>query len=472
VSEFDAIVIGSGPNGFAAAITLAKAGVKTLVVEGSAQLGGGVKTEELTLPGFHHDTCSTVHPMAIGSEFFQANPITEFGLEWLHPASPLAHPLDNGGAAMLENSVEKTADSLGADARAYIKLMSYYAQNAEALFEDALKIPHHIPRHPWLLARFGLQAMRSADSLARSHFSGEAARGLLAGLAGHSFLPLTQTPSAAITLMLAIAAHGRGWPVPRGGAGAMTRALLAYFKSLGGSVQVGEYVDDVRKLPRTKFLFFDLVPHGILKIAGAQLPATYRASLERYRMGSGIFKIDFALSDPIPWTAPECRRAGTVHLGNTLEEISASELAHSRDEYCEKPFVLLTQPSVFDSSRAPPGKHIAWAYCHVPRASTRDMTREIESQIERYAPGFRQTILAKYISTPQLVEAKNPNYVGGDISGGLADFKQLFARPVLSFNPYTMPVKGWYICSAATPPGAGVHGMCGYLAAQAALKTL
>jgi phytoene dehydrogenase-like protein len=468
-SSYDAVVVGSGPNGLAAAITLARRGLSVLVLEAEATVGGGTRSAELTLPGFVHDVCSAIHPMALASPFFRTLPLAEHGLKWIHPPAPLAHPLDDGTAVVLERSVEETARGLGADADAYRRLMGPLVDRADHLFADLLG-PFRWPGHPLTALRFGWPAIRSAWSLARRRFSGERARALFAGLAGHAVLPLEQAPSAAVGLMLGIAGHAVGWPFPGGGAQRIADTLAAYLSSLGGEVHTGRRVAALEELPPARIVLLDVTPRQALQLAGQRFPPRYRRQLERYRYGPGVFKLDWALAAPIPWKAADCARAGTVHLGGTLEEIAASERAVWQGVPPEKPYVLVAQHSLFDPTRAPAGKHTAWAYCHVSNGSTEDMTARIEAQLERFAPGFWDCILARHVLTPATLQRYNANYIGGDINGGVQDFRQLFTRPVMRWNPYTTPAAGVYLCSSSTPPGGGVHGMCGYFAAQAALR--
>jgi phytoene dehydrogenase-like protein len=464
----DAVVIGSGPNGLAAAVVLAERGLSVLIVEANDTIGGGTRSAELTLPGFVHDVCSAVHPMAVASPFFKTLPLAAHGLEWVHPDAPLAHPLDDGTTAVLERSVEATAEALETDARAYHKLMGPLAANADALFD--LLGPLRIPKYPLAAMRFGWRAIRSGKGLADAYFRSDRARALVAGLAAHAVLPLEQSPGAAITLMLAVAGHAVGWPFPRGGTQRIADALASYLRSLGGEIVTGRRVASVDEFPSARAVLLDVTPRQVLALAGHRLPARYRRQLARYRYGPGVFKVDWALAGPIPWRAAVCRRAGTVHLGGTLEEVAAAERAAWHREHPERPFVLLAQPSLFDPTRAPAGKHTAWAYCHVPSGSTVDMTERIETQVERFAPGFCDLILARHTTDTAAMERYNANYVGGDITGGVADWRQLFTRPVASLNPYATPAPGLFICSASTPPGGGVHGMCGYFAARAALR--
>lgn len=455
------VVIGSGPNGLAAAIMLARAGRRVVVYEAEAQIGGGARSMELTLPGFVHDLCSAVHPMAVSSPCFDQFPLASHGLEWIHPDAPLAHPLDDGSAVMLERSVDATARNLGGDGGAWRRLMEPLASRWGDLRRDVLAAPR-LPRHPLLMARFGLHAIRSARSLAYGLFREERARALWAGLAAHSVMPLEAPASGAIGLALGAAGHAAGWPIPRGGSQHLTDALAAYFCSLGGEIVAGMRIDS---LPQAPLILCDTTPRQLAAMAGDQLPEGYRAALVRYRYGPGVFKMDFALDGPIPWRAKECLRAATVHLGGTFDEIAAWEA-----NFVGRPFVLLAQPSLFDNTRAPAGKHTVWAYCHVPNASTADMSSAIESQIERFAPGFRERILARSVMTPADVESHNANLIGGDIAGGANDLRQLFLRPTARL--YSTPLRGVFLCSASTPPGGGVHGMCGYYAARAALKAL
>jgi phytoene dehydrogenase-like protein len=463
-----ATVVGSGPNGLAAAIALATARRRVTVLEGEDSLGGGCRSAELTLPGFVHDTCSTVHALALASPFLSTLPLAAHGFAPAHPDAPLAHPLDDGSAVMLARSVEETARGLGPDEAAYRRLFGPLVRDAQPLFRELLG-PLGPPRHPLLLARFGFSGIRSAAALAGSRFQGERAPALLAGCAAHSMLPLSAAASAAFGLVLAVSAHAVGWPVARGGSQRLADALAAHLGELGGSVETGHRVESLGELGAGAVLL-DVTPRQLLRLAGGRLPRAYRRRLEGYRYGPGVFKLDWALDAPIPWTAAEAGRAGTVHLGGTLDEIAAAEQAVARGGHPERPFVLLVQPSSFDPTRAPAGKHTAWAYCHVPNGSTRDMTQAIEAQVERFAPGFRGLILARSAMDTAEVERRNPNYVGGDINGGLQDLRQLFTRPVARAVPYSTPLPGVFLCSSSTPPGGGVHGMCGYWAARAAVR--
>jgi phytoene dehydrogenase-like protein len=456
-----AVVVGSGPNGLAAAIVLARAGREVAVLEGEETLGGGCRSAELTLPGFVHDTCSTVHALALASPFLR-----EIALPLVHPDIPLAHPLDDGTAVLVHRSVEETAAGLGVDERAYTKVFGPLVREARPLFEQLLG-PLRPPRHPLLLARFARDALRPA---AVSRFAGERARALLGGLSAHSMLPLSAPVSAAFGIVLGVSAHAVGWPVARGGSQRITDALADELRRLGGTLETGRRVESLAELDGSGPVLLDVTPRGLIALAGPRLPDAYRRRLGRYRYGPGVFKLDWALGGPIPWTAPDVARAGTVHVGGTLPELAASEAAANRGEHAERPFVLLVQATTFDPSRAPAGRHSAWAYCHVPSGSTRDMTAEIEAQVERFAPGFTRLIAARAAMDSAAVERHNPNYVGGDINGGLQDLRQLFTRPVARLNPYTTPLPGVYICSSSTPPGGGVHGMGGYWAARAALR--
>ena len=470
MSAKDAIVIGSGPNGLGAAITLAGAGRSVTVFEAQDTVGGGARSEELTLPGFVHDVCSAVHPLAISSPLFRSLPLERHGLAWVHPQLPLAHPLDGGTAAILHRSLDATAAALGPDEAAYRRLMSPLVRDWDKLVPQLLGPLLRVPRHPLAMARFGLRAARSARGLAERTFRDEPARALFAGLAAHSMLPLEQPLTASIGLFLGAAGHAVGWPFARGGSQAIADALADHLRSLGGEIVTGRSVDSLDDLPPADVFMLDVTPRQATRIAGSRLPDRYVRRLARYRYGPGAFKVDFALDAPIPWTAEACGRAGTVHVGGTLAEIAGAERAVAEGGHPDQPFVLVAQQSLFDPTRAPEGKHTAWAYCHVPNGSTVDMTDRIEAQIERFAPGFRERVLARRVTSPAGFEQHNANYVGGDIAGGAHDGLQLLFGPALRPVPYSTPARGVYICSSSTPPGAGVHGMCGYFAARAALR--
>ncbi len=464
-------MVGSGPNGLAAAITLQQAGASVLLLEAKDTIGGGLRSKALTLPGFVHDVCSAIHPLAVESPFFKTLPLAEHGLRYVFPPLSAAHPFDNGRAAVLEKSVEATARRLGADAGAYDRLLAPIVKDWPRLAPELLA-PLHIPDHPLAMAKFGLQALPSAVTLANRHFRTAEARGLWAGMAAHALQPLTNLTTSAIGLVLMAVGHVKGWPVPVGGSGSIADALASYFLSLGGKIETGVYIDHISQLPSARAVLLDLTPRQLLQLAGHRFSSLYKWQLGRYRYGMGVFKIDWALDGPIPFTAPECRLAGTVHLGNTLEEIARSEHITSQGGHPEHPFVLLAQQSLFDTGRAPAGRHTAWAYCHVPNGSEADMTAAIERQVERFAPGFRDLILARHVMNTAQMQAYNPNYIGGDINGGIIDIGQLFTRPALRLSPYRTSAKGIYICSSSTPPGGGVHGMCGFHAAKRALKDL
>jgi phytoene dehydrogenase-like protein len=469
---YDAIVVGSGPNGLAAAITLARAGLAVLVLEANDTLGGGARTAELTLPGYRHDICSAIHPLGVSSPFFRELPLAEHGLAWIQPPTPLAHPLDDGTAVLLERSVQTTSQGLGSDAAAYQKLMAPFVANWDSLAKDVLGPLPVPPRHPFLLARFGLRALHSARGLAERVFKGERARALFGGMAAHSTMPLERAPTAAFGLLLGITGHAVGWPMARGGSQQIVEALACHLRSLGGEVITGQRVDSLDELPPARAVLCNVTPRQLLRITGDRLPNRYRRTLISYRYGPGVFKVDFALDGPIPWRAAECAHAATVHVGATLEEVALAERGVWRGEHPERPFVLLAQQSLFDPTRAPEGKHTAWAYCHVPPGSTVDMAERIEAQIGRFAPGFRDRILARSTKSAVDMERHNPNYVGGDINGGVQDLWQHFTRPTFRLVPYSTPVKGVYLCSSSTPPGGGAHGMCGYFAARAALRDI
>ena len=469
--SLDAIVVGSGPNGLAAAIALAREGHSVRVYEAQSSVGGGVRSAELTRPGFVHDMASTVHALALLSPFLKSLPLAQFGLQFAHPEAPFAHPLDDGTAVVVERSIEATVSALGLrDGRAYAKLVRPLVEQSDLLM-DALLGPFSV-RHPIAMTRFGRHAIRSAEGLARQLFETERARAMFAGVAAHSMVPLDKLATSGYTLGLIIAAHAVGWPVSRGGAQQLANALVAYLRSLGGDVVTDTPVDTLAALPPSRVVLLDVTPRQLVRIAGDQLSRFYRWRLGRYRYGPGVFKMDWALNAPVPWRAPECLRAGTLHLGGSLAEIAAGERASWQGRACERPYVLVTQPSLFDPTRAPRGKHTLWAYCHVPHGSAVDMRARIEQQIERYAPGFRDCIEETHVMSPADLERRNANLVGGDIAGGAADLAQIYTRPVASFNPYRTSISNVFLCSSSTPPGVGVHGMSGYHAARTAMKTI
>lgn len=461
----DVIVVGSGPNGFAAAVRMAQAGRSVLLLEAADVPGGGARSAELTAPGFIHDICSSVYPLTAYSPFFRTLPLEQHGLQWVYPKAALAHPFDDGSAALLYSSIEETAATLGEDGKNYQSLVGDFARRWQDLLEDLLA-PLRLPRHAFFFGRFGMLAIRSARGIAHAYFRREPARAFFAGNAAHSMLPLEYLTTAGVGLMLPILGHAAGWPFVRGGAQQLSNALVSFFRSLGGQVITGCRVESLDQFQAPTILL-DITPRQLLSIGGGRLPDSYRHKLEHYRYGMGAFKLDWALHQPIPWRVKECSQAGTVHLGGSFDEISRSERDAWRGRCAEKPFVLLAQPSLFDTTRAPAGKHTAWGYCHVPNGYAGDVTKAIEDQIERFAPGFRDCILARSVMRPADLEKHNPNLVGGDIAGGAPLLSQLFLRPTASL--YRTPVKGVYLCSSSTPPGAGVHGMCGFFAAETAL---
>jgi phytoene dehydrogenase-like protein len=468
-ASVDAIVVGSGPNGLAAAIVIAQAGRSVRVLEAAPTIGGGTRTEELTLAGFRHDVCSAIHPLGLGSPFLRTLPLARHGLEFLHPEIPLAHPLDDGSAIALHRSLDETADGLGVDAAAYRRLVGPLVDDIDALLDDLVG-PLRMPRHPVAAARFGRLGLRSARGLAGARFAGERARALLAGNAAHSLQPLERPTTAAFGLILMMLGHGVGWPAAVGGSQAIAASLASLLGSLGGEIETSAEVRSLAQLADARSVLFDVSPRQVLAITGDALPLRYRRALARYRHGPGVFKLDYALDGPVPWTAPECRRAGTLHLGGSLEEIALAEDEVARGVHPRRPYVLVAQQSVFDATRAPAGAHTLWAYCHVPNGSSVDMTGPIEDQIERFAPGFRERIRARHAMGPAQLQARNANYIGGDINGGAATLRQLWARPALRRVPYSTPDPRLFICSSSTPPGGGVHGMCGFYAARAALR--
>ncbi len=471
VQQYDVVVVGSGPNGLSAAIVFQQAGLQVLLIEAESTIGGGMRSAALTLPGFTHDICSAIHPLAAASPFFNSLPLQKFGLEFIESPFAAAHPFDDGTEALLQHSISDTASALLKDEHSYTKLMTPLVRDWPIIATDVLG-PLRIPHHPLAMARFGKKALVSADWIANAHFKGRKARGLFAGMAAHGMLSFSKKVSAAAGLTLMIQGHLKGWPMVKGGSEQMARALASYFISLGGQIQTSLRVESLEDLPQARAVLFDLAPRQILKIAGYKFSSFYRSQLEKYRYGMGVFKVDWALDGPIPFVAEHCRQAATIHLGNSFEEISNAEEWTLKGRCPEKPFVILAQQSLFDPSRAPVGKHTAWAYCHVPSGSPIDMRSAIENQVERFAPGFRERILSAHTMNPEQMESYNPNYVGGDINGGVQDIGQLFTRPALRYSPYRSSAKGIYICSSSTPPGGGVHGMCGYQAAKRVLRDI
>ncbi|MGH9138498.1 MAG: phytoene desaturase family protein [Acidimicrobiales bacterium] len=465
--EYDAVVIGSGPNGLVAAITIARTGRRVLVVEGQPTLGGGARSAELTEPGFVHDICSAIHPLGIASPALRELALERHGLRWIQPAVPFAHPLDDR-TVVQERAVSATAAGLGRDGRAWTRLFGPHVEAGAELVDGVLS-PLSLPRHPLAVGRFGLTALRSASSIASRRFETEDAKALFAGLAAHSICSFDQRLTAGVALFLGVLGHHVGWPLPAGGSQEVAGALAAELAAHGGTIECGRPITDLGELPPSTVVLADLSPRNLARIAGDRLSKWTRRQYSGFRHGPAVFKVDYALSDPVPWRDPRTSQAGTVHVGGTFDEVAAAEAAVCRGEHTDKPFVLVAQQSLFDPSRAPAGRHTLWAYCHVPNGSTVDMTEAIERQIERFAPGFRDTIVARHRAAPADVEAGNANYVGGDISGGVTDLRQLFTRPTLSLRPW-IAASGLYLCSASTPPGAGVHGMCGLHAARLALK--
>jgi phytoene dehydrogenase-like protein len=465
-----ACVVGAGPNGLAAAIVLAQAGLQVDVFEAEATPGGAARTLELTLPGFLHDFGSAVHPMAVSSPFFSSLPLQDYGLEWIHSPAPLAHPFDDGTAVTLERNLAEAESWLGPDGKAWRNLMLPFAERWTEFAAEVLRPLPSLPRHPWLMARFGVNAIVSARRLAFGLFRHERTRALFAGFAAHSLLSLDQTLSAAFGMLMAIPAHAVGWPIPRGGSQSLTNALCAHLVKLAGSIHTSARIDDISTLPPNDVTICDLTPRQLLRVAGNRLSSSYKKRLSHFRYGPGVFKVDYALRSPIPWKAAECLRAATVHLGGSFEEIAASEAAVHNGEHADRPFILLAQPTLFDATRAPDGKHIAWAYCHVPNGSKVDMLSRVEGQIERFAPGFRDCILARRVFSPADLERMDANLVGGDVGGGALDPGQFLFRP--SWRHYATSARNIYIGSASTPPGGSVHGMCGYHAARMALSRL
>lgn len=469
-ATYDAVVVGSGPNGLSAAIFLQKHGLKVLLIEGKETIGGGMRTMELTLPGFKHDVCSAIHPMAAAGPFFKTLPLAEYGLEFIHPKTLAGHPLPDGRVASLNRSLSETADQLGSDRNAYIDLLKPLVDHWDALSPDILS-PLKFPNNPIKLGLFGINALQPATLLARK-FKETSTRALWAGMAAHGIQPLTNITTSAIAMVLMAAGHHSGWPMIKGGSQTLADALANYFIALGGKIEKGKMITHFSQIPDAKLVMFDVSPKNLLKIAGDKFSKLYRWQLNRFRYGMGVFKMDFALSQPIPWKSKELNGAGTVHLGGTLEDISKSEKLIWEGKYSQNPFVLLAQQSLFDTTRSPDGYHTAWAYCHVPSGSEVDMSTTIEDQIEKYAPGFKETIIGKHTFNTKEIENYNPNYIGGDINAGVQDWSQIFTRPALRVSPYRTSFKNIYICSASTPPGGGVHGMGGYYAAKRAIKDL
>ncbi|HEX6133992.1 MAG TPA: NAD(P)/FAD-dependent oxidoreductase [Longimicrobiales bacterium] len=467
--SFDAIVVGAGPNGLAAAITLAREGLSVLVREAAPVIGGGTRTEALTLPGYLHDVCSTVHPMGVASPFFRQLPLAQHGLEWVHTPTLLVHPFADGSVVTLERTLDATVEALGVDGPAYRDLVEPFVERWRDLIDETLR-PIRIPGRPFFMARFGRHALRSVDGLVRSRFRNDSTRAMFAAVAGHCMLPLDWAGTASFGLMLCIAGHAVGWPLARGGSRQIAHALAAHFRELGGAIETGAPVSDLRELPPARAILLDITPRQLLRMAGDRLPPRYRRQLERFRYGPGAHKVDWALSGPVPWRNRRCSESAVLHLAGSYDEVLASERAPWEGRLADRPFVLFVQPTLFDRSRAPDGSHVAWAYCHMPHGSAVDMTAAIEAQIERFAPGFRDLILDRSVITPAKLEAHNANMIGGDINAGAQHLPQLFFRPVPRWNPYVVPGTNLYLCSASTPPGGAVHGMCGYHAASTALK--
>ena len=468
-TKYDAVVVGSGPNGFATAITLQRAGLAVLLVEGKETPGGGVRSAQLTLPGFMHDVCSAVHPLAADSPVFKQLHLEQFGLEYLTPEYAVAHPFDDGSALAIQSSIEATAAQFGKDADNYKRIFSTLVKEWPSL-RSAFLGPLHVSTYSNAKVRFAYYALSSANHFAKHQFTTNAVQSVFAGMGAHTMLPLNKLTTSSMAIVLNILAHVNGWPLPKGGAQQITNALAACFKKSGGEIQTGCMITSLQQLPASRVIVLDVTPAQLLSIAGDQFSTLYKWQLQRYKYGAGIFKIDWALSQPVPFTNARCRSAATVHIGGSIQEIYNSEALASKNQHAGKPFVLFVQPGVVDTSRAPEGKHIAWAYCHVPNGSQIDMTHSIEKQVERFAPGFRDCILARSVMNTHDVEAYNSNYIGGDINGGAAIASQLFTRPVLRLSPYRTAAKGVYICSSSTPPGGGVHGICGYYAARRVLK--
>jgi len=469
LSNYDAFVIGSGPNGLAAAIALAQQGLKVKIFESKDSVGGGTRTLELREPGFKHDICSAVHPTAVSSPFFNTLPLSDYGLEWIHPDFPVAHPLEDGEAVIAEKSFENTLERLGADSKNYRKLFKEFVDSWQYLSKDLFGTLR-IPNHPLAMMRFGWYGMFSSNLLSSSFFKLDRTKAYFAGLAAHSILPLENAFTASFGLVLGTTVHSVGWPIAKNGSHSITKALAGFFEFLGGEIELNTHIESLEEFPANKPILFDLTPQQITTIADSKIPDSLKDRLLRYNYGPGAFKVDFALSEPVPWLNEECKKAGTLHLGGSMEELAYSEKEVWKGIHSEKPYVLVSQPSVFDESRAPKGKHVLWSYCHVPNGSTEDMEERIINQIERYAPGFRDIIISTSTMTAMDFEKYNPNYIGGDINGGAQNLIQLFGRPLIKWDPYKLPVDHLYICSSSTPPGGGVHGMSGFNAARSVLK--
>lgn len=471
IKNYDTVIIGSGPNGLSAGIYLVQQGLKVLIIEAADQIGGGLRTADLTIDGFHHDVCSAVHPMGYASPYFKTLNLEKYGLEWIFPDASIAHPLDNEEAIILTKSIEETADNLGVDGKRYKQLIEPLSQNFDWLMEDSLK-PLGFPKHPLFLAKFGLKALLPATVFSNWFFKEQRAKALFAGCVAHSILPFNKFFTSALGLMFLSSGHAMNWPVAKGGSQNIANALLKCFQESGGEILLSTRINKLSELPNARTYIFDTDPFQLSTIAQDELPNRYIKRLRKYNFGPGVFKIDYALSAAIPWKDPRCLKASTLHLGSTFDEIASGEKMAWENKHCENPFVLVSQQSQFDDSRSPKGKHTCWAYCHVPFGSERDMSEVIENQIERYAPGFKSIILAKHSMNTNSFSSYNPNYVGGAVTGGAADISQLFTRPVARFDPYSTPNSKIFICSASTPPGGGVHGMCGYYAAKSVLRKL
>lgn len=469
--KYDVIIIGSGTNGLAAGIYLTRIGYSVLIIEAASTAGGGMRTKELTLPEFKHDVCSAVHPMGYLSPYFQSLQLEKYGLEWIFPEISVAHPLDNEPAVLLSKSVEETADGLGIDAQSYKKILTPFAEHSDWLIQDALK-PLGIPKHPLLLARFGMRGILPAQTFAKRSFKGKRAKALFAGCAAHSILPFDKYFTTALGLTFLTTAHAVNWPIAKGGSQTISNALVNCFLDAGGEIQYNTFVQDLTKLPSYSALLFDTDPLQLASLAKNLLPASYIKRLEKYHFGPGVFKIDYALNAPIPWNDPNCLKASTIHIGGTIEEIAKAEKEIWDGRLSKQPYVLVSQQSQFDSTRSPNGQHTCWAYCHVPNGNVQNVSFIIENQIERFAKGFKDTIIARHSMNTSQFYSYNKNYVGGAITGGSADITQLFTRPIVRLDPYSTPNPSLFICSASTPPGGGVHGMNGFYAAKSVVKFL